>query len=66
MYLSAQASHVYMLIRGPHISSTMSDYLVQRIHASKAITLYPCSEEVRLGGNSSKPCHMAQARYRRR
>jgi thioredoxin reductase (NADPH) len=53
MYLSAQANHVHMLIRGPHLSSTMSDYLVQRIHASKAITLHPCSEVVRLGGGNS-------------
>lgn len=35
MFLSAKGSHVHMLIRGPHLSSTMSDYLVQRIHASK-------------------------------
>jgi thioredoxin reductase (NADPH) len=45
-YLSAQASHVDILIRGPRLSSTMSDYLV--IHASNAITLHPCSEVVRL------------------
>ena len=44
MYLSARASHVHMLIRGSRLSSTMSDYLVQRILASKAITLHPCSE----------------------
>src|SRR5262249_30754426 len=44
------ASHVHMLIRGPLLASTMSDYLVQRIHASKAITLHPCSEVVRLEG----------------
>jgi len=52
MYLSAHASHVHMLIRGPLLSSTMSDYLVQRIHASKAITLHPCSEVVRLEGET--------------
>jgi thioredoxin reductase (NADPH) len=39
-----------MLIRGPHLSSTMSDYLVQRIHASKSITLHICSEVVSLEG----------------
>jgi thioredoxin reductase (NADPH) len=52
MFLSARASHVHMLIRGPRLSSTMSDYLVQRIHASKAITLHPCSEVVNLEGES--------------
>jgi thioredoxin reductase (NADPH) len=53
MFLSARASHVHMLIRGPRLSSTMSDYLVQRIHASKAITLHPCSEVVNLEGESN-------------
>ena len=50
IFLSSYASHVNMLIRAPHLSSTMSDYLVQRIHASKAITLHPCSEVVALEG----------------
>jgi thioredoxin reductase (NADPH) len=50
MFLSTRASHVHMLIRGPQLSTTMSDYLVQRIHASKAITLHPCSEVVSLEG----------------
>ena len=50
MFLSAKGSHVHMLIRGPHLSSTMSDYLVQRIHASKSITLHTCSEVVSLEG----------------
>lgn len=52
MFLSTRASHVHLLIRGPRLSSTMSDYLVQRIHASKAITLHPCSEIVELEGDS--------------
>ena len=50
MFLSTRASHVHMLIRGPQLSNTMSDYLVQRIHASKAITLHPCSEVMALEG----------------
>jgi thioredoxin reductase (NADPH) len=49
-FLSAHASHVHMLIRGPRLSSTMSDYLVQRIHASKSITLHACSEVVSVEG----------------
>jgi thioredoxin reductase (NADPH) len=59
MFLSARASHVHMLIRGPHLSSTMSDYLVQRIHASKAITLHPCSEVVSLEGTT----HLSQVTW---
>jgi thioredoxin reductase (NADPH) len=62
MYLSAHASHVHMLIRGPLLSSTMSDYLVQRIHASKAITLHPCSEVVRLEGGT----HLSHITWRYR
>jgi thioredoxin reductase (NADPH) len=62
MYLSAQASHVYMLMREPHLSSTMSDYLVQRIHASKAITLHLCSEVVRLEGRT----HLSHVTWRQR
>ena len=50
MFLSTQANHVHMLIRGPQLSSTMSDYLVQRIYASKGITLHPCSEVVNIEG----------------
>jgi thioredoxin reductase (NADPH) len=62
MHLSAQASHVHMLIRGPHLSSTMSDYLVQRIHASKSITLHPSSEIVRLEGDT----HLSHVTWRSR
>lgn len=51
MYLSTMASHVHMLIRGPQLSSTLSDYLVQRIHTSKSITLHPCCEVVALEGD---------------
>ena len=60
MYLSAHASHVHMLIRGPLLSSTMSDYLVQRIRASKAITLHPCSEVVGLEGET----HLSHVTWR--
>jgi len=49
-----------MLIRGPLLSSTMSDYLVQRIHASKAITLHPCSEVVALEGDT----HLSHVTWR--
>lgn len=60
MYLSAHASHVHMLIRGPRLSSTMSDYLVQRIQASKKITLHPSSEIVMLEGED----HLSHVTWR--
>jgi thioredoxin reductase (NADPH) len=52
MFLATRASHVHMLIRRPHLASTMSDYLVHRIHASRSITLHPCSEVVGLEGST--------------
>ena len=60
MYLSSHASHVHMLIRGPRLSSTMSDYLVQRIYASKTITLHTCSEVVLLEGET----HLSHVTWR--
>jgi thioredoxin reductase (NADPH) len=52
MFLSTRASHVHMLIRRAQLASTMSDYLLQRIYASKSITLHPCSEVVSLEGTT--------------
>jgi alkyl hydroperoxide reductase subunit AhpF len=60
MYLSAQASHVHMLIRGPRLSSTMSDYLVQRIQASRTIKLHTCSEVVQVEGEN----HLSHVTWR--
>ena len=52
IFLSAAASHVHLLIRGPSLSSTMSDYLVQRIAHSSKITLHAETEIERLQGGS--------------
>jgi len=52
MFLCARANHVHILIRGAQLSSTMSDYLAQRILASTAITLHSCSEVVSLEGTT--------------
>jgi thioredoxin reductase (NADPH) len=60
MFLSTRASHVHLLIRRPQLSSTMSDYLVQRIHASKSITLHPCSQVESLEG----PTHLSHVTWR--
>ena len=40
IFLSASATHVHLLIRGDSLSSSMSDYLVQRITPSPKITLH--------------------------
>jgi thioredoxin reductase (NADPH) len=39
LFLSAIARHVYLLVRGPGLASTMSQYLISRIEGSAQITL---------------------------
>jgi len=53
VFLAATAQHVHMLVRGPGLAATMSDYLVQRIERSEKITLYPHSEVTALAGDTS-------------
>lgn len=52
VYLSQHARHVHILVRGPGLAATMSDYLIRRIDASPHITLHPHSEIVALGGTT--------------
>lgn len=53
MYLSRIAGHVHMLVRGPGLAATMSDYLVGRIAASPRITLHTATEIVALDGDAA-------------
>jgi thioredoxin reductase (NADPH) len=50
MYLSRYAKHVHIVIRGPELAATMSEYLVHRILGSRHITLHPNTEIVMLRG----------------
>ena len=50
VYLSGKAEHVHMLIRRDSLAATMSDYLIQRIHASDQITLHTQTEIISLEG----------------
>ena len=43
IFLSEHATHVYLLVRGPDLSSSMSQYLISRIDASAKISRRPCS-----------------------
>jgi thioredoxin reductase (NADPH) len=52
VFLSRHARHVHILVRGPGLAATMSDYLIQRIDASPHITLHPHSEIVALDGDA--------------
>jgi thioredoxin reductase (NADPH) len=50
IFLSRFAARVHMLIRGPDLSATMSDYLVQRIRSSGRISLRAQTEVSALEG----------------
>ena len=51
VFLSAHANHVHILIRGPELAATMSEYLVSRISSSKHITLHTNTEIRALDGD---------------
>jgi thioredoxin reductase (NADPH) len=52
VYLSATVRHVYLLVRGPSMSETMSQYLISRIEASSNITVMTCTRIEALEGGS--------------
>lgn len=62
VYLSAYAEHVHILIRGPELAATMSEYLVQRIASSRHITLHANTEIVGLDGDQ----HLSAVTWRNR
>jgi thioredoxin reductase (NADPH) len=51
LFLARNASHVYLVFRGTSLGATMSDYLVQRISASRLISIHPRSEIEGLQGD---------------
>jgi thioredoxin reductase (NADPH) len=51
VYLSGFAKHVHILVRGPELAATMSEYLVHRISSSKHITVHPHTEIIDLTGD---------------
>ena len=50
VFLSKHAQHVHMLVRGDSLASSMSNYLIERIDASDAITLHTHTEITALHG----------------
>jgi thioredoxin reductase (NADPH) len=50
VFLSRLVAKVHLLVRGPSLAATMSDYLIQRIDQSSRIALHPFSEIDRLEG----------------
>ena len=52
VFLAQHADHVHMLVRGPELAASMSEYLVSRIDASPKITLYTSSELCQIEGDA--------------
>lgn len=50
MFLSRSCAKVHILVRGPGLAATMSDYLVQRIASSANVELHPCCEVIGVEG----------------
>ena len=50
LFLSTIAKHVYILVRGPGLVDSMSQYLIRRIEQSPEVTLLPRTEIVKLAG----------------
>ncbi len=53
VYLSGTAKHVHLIIRGPSLATTMSQYLISRIERTPHITLHTDTEIEKLEGTSS-------------
>ena len=53
VFLSQQARHVHIMVRGEGLAATMSDYLIQRIEASPKIRLHSHTEITALDGERS-------------
>ncbi len=51
VYLAQHAAHVHLVIRGPNLSATMSNYLIQRIELSAKITLHRRTDVTGLEGD---------------
>ncbi|HVZ22102.1 MAG TPA: FAD-dependent oxidoreductase [Vicinamibacterales bacterium] len=60
VFLSRTVKHVYMLVRGPSLASTMSRYLIRRIEDSDAIEVRTETEIVALDGSN----HLDAVRWR--
>ena len=60
IFLSTVAKHVYLLVRGPGLSETMSRYLISRIEACPEITLKTFTEIEALEGNG----HLERTHWR--
>ncbi|MEM6638163.1 MAG: FAD-dependent oxidoreductase [Pseudomonadota bacterium] len=51
MFLSRSTSHVHLLVRGPNLAASMSDYLLSRLESDPRITLHYRTEMCELHGD---------------
>ncbi len=65
VFLSSQARHVSMLVRGPSLSSTMSRYLIDRLAASSNVAVLCETEIVQLSGTPDQGLKAVRWRHRR-
>ncbi|WP_299963300.1 cyclic nucleotide-binding domain-containing thioredoxin-disulfide reductase [uncultured Roseobacter sp.] len=53
MYLARTTRHVHVLVRGPSLASSMSDYLLQRLQTHPRITIHTRTEIAELHGEEA-------------
>ncbi|UWR23360.1 FAD-dependent oxidoreductase [Sulfitobacter sp. S190] len=53
MYLARSAKHVHVLVRGPSLASSMSDYLLSRLERHPKITIHLNTEAIELHGQDA-------------
>lgn len=53
MFLARTARHVHVLVRGETLSSSMSDYLLQRLESHPRITIHLCTSVTALHGEDT-------------
>ena len=60
VFLACHTKHVYLMVRGPGLSSTMSRYLISRIEANPKITMLTYTEIEQLEGGD----HLQRVHWR--
>lgn len=53
MFLSRTAEHVHLIVRGPSLAATMSDYLTTRLNTDPRVTIHTECEVTALHGEAS-------------
>jgi thioredoxin reductase (NADPH) len=65
VFLRHYAAKIWLLVRGPSLAESMSQYLVDRINAAPNIEVLKNTEVVALSGSSRCPAIQRRRRFRR-